>query len=885
MSLTRSALQDLRKEVQALLLSGNRHVYDLTAFLVYRQLPRQTMAEPTRDDISLFTSLTQLSTAEAIKWLKAHNNSVNNATNAYLDNPGSLSNQYLDNTWDENPFHSDKTDNGQQGQSRSSFTVHSQDTLNPNVFVDSAPSRPPSRVSTRAATSTDLAVGPHRQLTVAEQEAKQMEHALALSLDQNIAGQESGVTDASNPYFGPAKRPDYDAGSWAVTTVGSHAKEILLNPEPVNRKRESTMPAFFKPGPQTYELSALIKILQAIPMSREALLCRENLLPDYGYEPEWWDGAAIKIPKVVHLTPDGQSDDQDEVIYETQRLVAFLDETDRAYGSTDALANMDGILGKSHKSVSVGFLEEWRKGVDHAIPNAPLLDVFRSVGRKETSNEPETAEEYPFLALELRIDDGIAEKGQTLYEAVDDILWSELGESSYEYVFLEKLADLLIIEATRVGDAGSGLGIKIPSVWYGDRYLESSIRQVKDMLAGKAAVQHEITRIDEAKAKIVETKLPDLGAADATHLLKAATAYLETSQLKMDGIDEAKEALETVETDFASPDRNRDRRIADELKALTERIAQKLKTFEESKERAREKLDEFSKLYTKPSDEPNAPPHHKYTLRGVCSSSHTMYVLEKTQPDTTEDILSSEAKDWQWWKISYVSTDSKPVLRTKVREIEVLKAAKDEARNALLVYASERAISYEAGELPSQLRNFVRADNLSFAAELEKSTSPKPMTPTKRKADDSDGDELSSKFYRSSPQRKENAVPSNRATDPTLPAYTSLSSPPFSPSRSTQTSTRNLRSIDSYDDMIPTSLRNPSSTVDPTTMMLDEVDGSETGQEMLDRGGRILLPTGKDKANHGYQLGSYVPEITMEDKEVEIGESKHVEFADAGPKT
>lgn len=70
MSLTRSALQDLRKEVQALLLSGNRHVYDLTAFLVYRQLPRQTMAEPTRDDISLFTSLTQLSTAEAIKWLK-----------------------------------------------------------------------------------------------------------------------------------------------------------------------------------------------------------------------------------------------------------------------------------------------------------------------------------------------------------------------------------------------------------------------------------------------------------------------------------------------------------------------------------------------------------------------------------------------------------------------------------------------------------------------------------------------------------------------------------------------------------------------------------------------------------------------------------------------
>lgn len=168
---------------------------------------------------------------------------------------------------------------------------------------------------------------------------------------------------------------------------------------------------------------------------------------------------------------------------------------------------------------------------------------------------------------------------------------------------------------------------------------------------------------------------------------------------------------------------------------------------------------------------------------------------------------------------------------------------------------------------------------MSFAAELEKSTSPKPTTPTKRKADDSDGDELSSKFYRSSPQRKENAVQSNRAIDPTLPAYTPLPSPPFSPSRSTQPSTR------SYDDLIPTSLRIPSSTVDPTTMILDEVDGSETGQEMQDRGGRILLPTGKEKANNGYQLGSYVPEITMEDKEDEVGESRHVEFADAGPKT
>ncbi|MCJ1469641.1 hypothetical protein MMC07_008277 [Pseudocyphellaria aurata] len=866
------------------------------------------MAEPIRADIELFATLTSLPAVEAIKWLKAHNNNVNNATNAYWDNPDSLSNQYLDRTWDENQFHSD---NGQQGQSRScedpwedleAFTVHSQDTLNPNVFVDSAPSRPPSRVSTRGVgAAADFAVGSQRQLTVAEQEAKQVEQALALSMGQDIPGQESGVTDASFPYFGPAKREDHDAGQWAVATVGSHAKEILLNPDPINRKRQSNEPAFFKPTPQTYQLSALIKILQAIPMAREALLSRESLFPDYGYDTEWWDGTAIKVPKVVNLTQEGHSTDQDEVIYETQRLIAFLEETERAYGSTDALANMDGIRENDHGSVVVSFLEEWRKQVEHATPNAPLLDVFRSVGRKDNPNEPECAEESPFLALELRIDDGIAGKGQTLYEAVDDMLWAGLSESSYEHVYLERLAEMLIIEATRVGEAGSGLGIKIPSVWYGDRYLQASIRQVKEMRAGKAAVQHEISGIDEAKAKIAQCGIPALEPPilDATHLLKTTSAYFETSEAKIDGVDEVRELLET---EHASPDRSRHGRISDELKALTERIAKKLKTFEVSKERAREKLDEFSKLYTKPSDEPNAPPQYKYTLRGVCSSLNTMYVLEMTRPDSADDVLSSDAKDWQWWKIGFIGTDSKPVSRTKVREIEVLKAAKDESRTALLVYASEKAMSYECGDLPSQLRvrfrvashfetrakkqqNFVRADNLSFAAELEKSTSPKPMTPTKRKADDSDGDEFSSKFFRSSPQRKENAVQPSRATDPTLPAYTPLPSPPLPPSRSTQTATRNHRNVESYDDMIPPSLRSPSSSVDSTNMMLDEVDRSKTGQEMLDRGGRILLPTGNEQVNDGYQLGSYVPEITMEDHEDEVGQNKHVEFADAGPKT
>lgn len=39
----------------------------------------------------------------------------------------------------------------------------------------------------------------------------------------------------------------------------------------------------------------------------------------------------------------------------------------------------------------------------------------------------------------------------------------------------------------------------------------------------------------------------------------------------------------------------------------------------------------------------------------------------------------------------------------KVREVEVLKAARDESRRVLLVYANERAVSYECKELTPQL--------------------------------------------------------------------------------------------------------------------------------------------------------------------------------------
>ena len=73
----------------------------------------------------------------------------------------------------------------------------------------------------------------------------------------------------------------------------------------------------------------------------------------------------------------------------------------------------------------------------------------------------------------------------------------------------------------------------------------------------------------------------------------------------------------------------------------------------------------------------------------------------------------------------------------------------------------------------------------------------------------------------------------------------------------------------SYDDVIPTSLRATGPTIDPTTLALD-LDGTNThGQEMKERRGQKgLLHRHKNvKEQQEYSLGTYVPEITMEDEE------------------
>lgn len=137
----------------------------------------------------------------------------------------------------------------------------------------------------------------------------------------------------------------------------------------------------------------------------------------------------------------------------------------------------------------------------------------------------------------------------------------------------------------------------------------------------------------------------------------------------------------------------------------------------------------YSKTLTEPSEFPNEPPTHKYTLRGVCTEPHVTYVLKSANTSDPNDLMELDDgshSSEQWWRISYSTEDGKTrqaekraaqgnqsasqhgdvigYTAKKVREIEVLRAAREEWRTVLLVYASDQAINAKVEPAPMQLQ-------------------------------------------------------------------------------------------------------------------------------------------------------------------------------------
>lgn len=130
-------------------------------------------------------------------------------------------------------------------------------------------------------------------------------------------------------------------------------------------------------------------------------------------------------------------------------------------------------------------------------------------------------------------------------------------------------------------------------------------------------------------------------------------------------------------------------------------------------------LRKASELLKVPTSDPRTNPIHRYRLMGCSPSPETTYVLHRIPSNPFEDDGASSESS-QWWKIQYNADSSQPsILKEKVLEEEVLRAAKDDGRDCLLIYADDEALAETPIRLPRVLGEFVQHDNATFRNELE----------------------------------------------------------------------------------------------------------------------------------------------------------------------
>ena len=408
-----------------------------------------------------------------------------------------------------------------------------------------------------------------------EPEDEQLNRAMAISMNdsQTLPGQETGTIDHGKQTFGPATRDYYEADSWAVVRPVAQTEEILLNPEPNDRKRQPNDPAFFKTPSTSHRLSALIKILHAIPMAREALLNRTQMLQDYGHEKDWWDGTPVKVLRIVNMDAEGQRSNEDDIIFEAQRLMAFLDKTDRAYGITNVLAGIEGN-GLQDDGKASNFMSIWQSA--SARSRSPLANIFESVGTKLDRNAPADARSEHFCYLSVVVDTETSGKGLTLYEALDHILWVDAKED--DDIYLEQIGEIFTLEVKNQVENVPGLGIEIPSVWYADRYLPSHLQQAKSMLGRNAAVTAQFEKEEKLQTKFSNFQKPGTGIqVDVANLLANAIKYFERKKAYQETVKESSLTEQRSQEDFGQSQDPNDP-VVKELKALAARISGKVKS-------------------------------------------------------------------------------------------------------------------------------------------------------------------------------------------------------------------------------------------------------------------------------------------------------------------
>lgn len=585
-----------------------------------------------------------------------------------------------------------------------------------------------SRAPTPSGNFIDLSDA-HAKATVDVQgEDKDMQKAMAASM-KDTTTQENGTT-SSGRYFGSADRPHYPASQWALAPIAS-SREVVEHPPAFKRRRVPGQPAFLRSSSDTDYNASLLTIYHSIPLAREALLLPSLHIYSYGHDPEWWSGTTNENDKILS-SPEYRAGDDDQRRYlaEVQCLMAFLDNTSRAYGSVDALSGMRHYQNSETDDKWTKLFEAWRTAAVRQSPDQPLTQVFTSVGARSSGPLiPGTdIEEKEMFQLE-----GAVRGAPSLTAVLDKVLWYDVPNEALDDVWLERLSHIFTLRIYNDATAATDLGVDPIEVLYLDRYTSERKDVVLRMRQRRQILLREIDRWSRAQYKVAH--LPNVhtgpSPADMKSILETAKGLVPTA------MDESLRSANDYTSRLTPADNGP---VQQHMDALIAQVDANVKKLGQKKAELDLQIRAIMSDLTDP-EQSSAPLKNKYTLQGVSTKPNITY-LRRHNPDLIDlDEESDDAHEsWQWWRLAWgeeneqqlgelssqingipellTNSAASPYSVRKVTLEEVLHSTRNENTMATLVYADSTAMDFAQSPLSTSLQSFVEQDNRALEDEI-----------------------------------------------------------------------------------------------------------------------------------------------------------------------
>jgi hypothetical protein len=611
----------------------------------------------------------------------------------------------------------------------------------PNPLGPPALSRPPSRIDRSA---QDLS-GEHASAasanvkTLREQEEQgdmDLQRAMAASLQDQHPGQENGVLPAGGT-FGPAKRDHYDTNSWAMTTF-STSREIIEHPPPSKRRRIGDKPAFLRGAKDTGYLGSLLTIYHNIPLARAALMMPALTVHNYSHNPDWWSGHTDENNKAlstVHSTQINQH--ERNLLVEVQCLMAFLDRTNRAYGSVDALSELQLIRNRYGDGSVTRFLEAWTTSALKQAPEEQFTQIFGSVAMKADASRDAPIEKTLYC-----VEPYVNHKpDENLTDLLDNTIWDDRG-GTLDDVWISHCAEIFTVRIQDPTDVSRAIGLTLEPAWYADRYMLECRDEMLQIRSQVQAVQRQIEQLTHLQRRCQFITLPpENRTLDIAESLTAALKVSEIVGHKSGALRDPRNTLQDPEDAVSEADLDE---LGSELKGAIQKIRTRVASLETRKETLQARQREIAMQFTKPTSERPDAPHRKYILQGAATKPGITY-FRRNEPlvDLLEEGETDDTThDKQWWRTTWCyeepskpvhppmigpatqaeaqavensSSDSHvPFSVDAVSEEEVLEAVKTESNSVILVFAHENAMKHRGDDLSLPLKYFVDRDNQAF---------------------------------------------------------------------------------------------------------------------------------------------------------------------------